>query len=193
MNETDMASDRRAWFRVADRVYLQCRRLNSTDPKKQRGSVVDFDARTEVLGELQVLDFQMQGLADRVKKEAPLAAQMIALMEQKIGLLAMVLLGEADGFLTEPRVQVDLGGGGLGFDSETAYVVDEWLGLTLVLFPELATIRAEGRVVSCTASADHAVYRTAVEFSALAEADQDRLLEHILNVQGQEIRQHLPR
>ena len=193
MSDASQEADRRAWFRIADRVYLQCRRLNPSGEAVQKAAAVDFDARTEVLGELQVLDAQMRGLADRVKKEAPLTAQMMALMEQKIGLLAMVLLGEADGFLTEPRVQVELGGGGLAFDSNTAYVVDEWLGLTLVLFPELATIRTEGRVVSCTAGADKGGYRTAVEFGALAEADQDRLLKHILNIQGQELRQHLPR
>ena len=83
--------------------------------------------------------------------------------------------------------EVNLSASGVAFSSETALTEGTHLKLEMVTYPEHNYIPVYARVVSCRQNqeSNSSDYTVAVEFEAISERDQERLMNHVLKKQAE--------
>jgi len=140
------------------------------------------------------IDARLDTIGNQLAKEFPLISEMLTLINKKIALHERIMGfdedEDEDNIFTMVR-EVNLSASGVAFSSETALTEGTHLKLEMVTYPEHNYIPVYARVVSCRQNQEgnSSDYTVAVEFEAISERDQERLMNHVLKKQAEGLKQ----
>lgn len=183
--DSEKGAERREYFRIDDDVHLTFRTLTETDYRRALESPEAEGAEPcNLVAQLHSLSSQAGHILSSIRKSDPEIAQYLALMDKKLDLVA----GIAEGTRYEdqaPNARVNIGAGGLAFPHSEALPLDTKLEVKVLLFPSYLCVSALGRVVHCEGTEEREKpYRIGLEFTRIAQGEQDALIKHVLELQS---------
>lgn len=185
--------ERRRYFRVDDIVPLAFRAISE---KELEAGLARLDAGTP---DSFTLSSRMAAISQSLRTEftlieqtSPEVARYLKALDEKLDLLAEVLLAQDPGIHELELSPVNLSAVGLAFSQMGPVERDTWLEIKMLLRPALAGICAYGKVVDCRRGDLPSVagqYRVAVELTHLREDDRELLIHHIMKAHSTWLRQ----
>lgn len=195
-----MTTERRRYFRIADRALIKYRGIAPDDLARERATLQAYELRTANLAAaLLDIDVHLQDALAALRGVDRQIAEALDLLNRKLTLLGRVVALEAGvdvagEYREHSPADVSLSGGGIALTAPDPLDLDAHLAIDLVLLPSSQALRAIGRVVDCRAAGD-AAFRIRIEFTDLRENDRDCLVQHIVRRQSvalREVRQGEP-
>ncbi len=185
-NPKPAGAERRNYLRMQDEVILRYRLL----PTAEDGAAAcceQVDRFTLAAGFLARTQ-SLRPLWQSIHNQSPEIAKYLSALDEKLNQIAQLfMLQELEGEASPCR-EVNLGAGGLGFDSSQPLPVGAVLEVRMVLPASLLGLIALARVLRCEPR-EGGTYWTAVEFTEIREQDRDLLVRHLLNRQLEARRQ----
>lgn len=187
--------EKRNFFRITDNIYLSCKATDQqgVDEGVARLSAAGYETERfmDALGDI---DKRIAALAGELEETLPEIAAAIKLLNRKAHLLGEALIKRGDNFnLAErihPNCEVSLSASGISYKAASALQMGELLELDMVLFPQLYSISAYGKVVDCRSLSEGGDgYEIGVEFVFLREEDRDFVIKHALERQSKKLRE----
>ncbi|MCP5350982.1 MAG: PilZ domain-containing protein [Oceanospirillaceae bacterium] len=176
--------ERRRFFRIDDEVGLSVYELSG---EGYGGKTID-DSEQQIEHQLALERKIRQALA-ALRPSSPQIAQALELLNQKINLLRH----DSDtAGLSYALTKVNLSACGIAFNHEHEYPIGTQLMLNIFLQPQHSLIRVQGYVASVQRgdNADEPFY-TRVDFVGLHNEHQEQLIQHLVQRQGQLLRQKM--
>ncbi len=185
-------NDRRKFFRIHDRISLKYRIVQNEDIEAEIIRTEQMQNNvTELRNAFSCLERKLMTRIDRLEQSQPLLAEVLSLFDKKLEIMQQILFHgtEEDTALADVQ-DVNLSGSGLSFESNTPISEGAKLKLDMVLLPEYKYLSLYGSVVDCRKKIDDSLYRfnVAVEFESISNANQEDIIQHVLNKQGSEIK-----
>lgn len=180
----------RRFFRLQDRVYFACRRMDG-EPAPAIPAGGDADPLLELPDKLSALTHESRPIFRRLVKDNAEVAAAIAILDKKINLLAAALIAGSLGDSGPQLRDVSLSASGVGFASEQPWPVGASVLVTLLLPPSLFKIAVRGRIVVCRPNdetPEAGAFWVGVDFCEIDERDQEFLTSHVLKKQAEEIK-----
>jgi len=187
--------ERRRYYRIADNVILNYREVSAEVMAHGIEQLkTNRMGRAQLQSALLGMDVRLQELITQIGRAREDFAEVLDLMNKKVGLLERMInawTGDRD---TEPVIDsspsdVSLSAGGLSFESSVPYETGAHLELEMVLLPSYQYIKAYGDVVS---SGEHesrpGYHRIAVNFDWIREEDRDEIIQQVFRKQAEELR-----
>jgi len=191
----DRGDERRRFFRINDAVGVAYRSL-SPEELEQDGVTVAHSVSSDPQILLQAADKTIQTLLPLVGVKQPEIAQLLEAMDQKLSFLVDQL--EVESRLVERiahRVhEVNISACGMALVVDEPLALDSVLALDLLLKPSEVHIHTRGVVVACQlaardqAEAMQGTHYVRMEFRGMGLADQELLIQHIVQRQSLLIR-----
>ena len=184
--------ERRNYFRINDEIFLNYRHLapgeSPTLPKSRGETINDCYSLTALFTSISR---QTQLLNRQIRTESPAVADYFNAVEQKLDLLARMLLLQQMDMNPGDTGEVNLSGGGVEFRTDEAVSPGCMLEMKIVVFPSHTGILTSGQVMRCQHEKTNThPYRVAVEFVHIREADRQFIIKHVLGKQSIQIREH---
>lgn len=176
--------ERRRFFRIDDEVGLSVYELSD---EGYGGKTID-DSEQQIEHQLTLERKIRQALA-ALRPSSPQIAQALELLNQKINLLRH----DSDtAGLSYALTRVNLSACGIAFNHEHEYPIGTQLMLNIFLQPQHSLIRVQGYVASVQRgdNVDEPFY-TRVDFVGLHNEFQEQLIQHLVQRQGQLLRQKM--
>lgn len=176
--------ERRRFFRIDDEVGLSVYEMSD---EGYGGKTID-ESEQQIEHQLALERKIRQSLA-ALRPSAPQVAQALELLNQKINLLRH----DADtAGLSYALTRVNLSACGIAFNHEREYPIGTQLMLNIFLQPQHSLIRVQGYVASVQTGNDLAEpFYTRVDFVGLHNEYQEQLIQHLVQRQGQLLRQKM--
>lgn len=180
--------DRRRFFRIDDNIGVAYRVLSDDEVKAQLdGSAANKDALASVAD----VNKTIHRLLDEVKVANGVLAELLTAMNSKIDCVINQL--EMDSRVVEKIVhemkQVNISACGLAFKVDQKIEAGQVLALDLLLKPDNLCLYVHGDVISTDATDDPQVFYMRVAFRGMTEADQELLIQQIVQRQGMQLRE----
>lgn len=180
-------SDRRQFFRIDDNIGVAYRVLSEDEVKDQlEGSASGKDA----LSSIADVNKTIHRLLDEVKVAHGALAELLTAMDNKINCVINQL--EMDSRVVEKIVHemkhVNISASGLAFKVDEAIETGQVLALDLLLKPDNLHLYVHGDVISSEAEAESDTYYVRAAFRNMTDADQELLIQHIVQRQGMQLR-----
>lgn len=189
---SEETQDRRRFYRIKDRVSLSYRVVQPADMEMELSRV---SRKQRELSELRnaalAIDARLDAINRQLKQENPLLAEAMVLFQRKIAVHESMLgMNDVDEASFSPAREINLSANGVAFVAETKLYRDTCLKMELVLYPESHYISLFARVVQCNQIEDDSLsgFRIAVEFTAISDEDEERIVNHIFRLQAAELR-----
>lgn len=196
MGSERMEQERRSYYRLEDRIYLQYRSAEVDEIKRGLARQQQMGDQTGDFNiQMDLVSRQLSTLRIQAQKDSPAIGQYLDLLNRKIDLLASMMVfenlhrsvGSEDGLVSTRSA--DISEGGVSFYSKTALAKDSYLALKLVVIGARIGIDTFGKVVSCQEEkGDKSRYRVGVKFIRLSDGDRRILTRYILDRQREMIR-----
>ena len=127
-----------------------------------------------------------------VLESGRLFVEAMELINRKINLLERVVLLEqspleGDSHLEHEPKEINLSGGGMAIMAECPLASGANLAIDLVLLPDNDPMRIFGNVVG-SRKIEGDQYNISIAFEEIRQEDQDRLIQHVLKRQSEELR-----
>jgi len=191
----DRGDERRRFFRINDAIGVAYRRL-SPEELDQGVVTVERGVSSDPQVLLKTLDKTIQTLLPLVGVKQPEMAQLLGAMDQKLNYLVGQL--EVESRLVERiahRVhEVNISACGMALVIDEPIALGSVLALDLLLRPSEVHIHTHGVVVACQlaerdqAEAMQGTHYVRMEFRGMGVADQELLIQHIVQRQSLLIR-----
>lgn len=189
-------SDRRNYFRLEDKVYIEYALVNQVQAAEfTQQQVNQPQARDDDNLYLDALTRQITTLTTSLRGESSVTVQAVELLNRKIDYIAGILFfdkfrtssGDGKGVRTST---VDISEGGMSFNARNPLDMNQYMRLRVVIVSARLGIETVGKVVSCHEKQhkDMHYYRIGVEFPKLHEADRRALARYIMDKQREQIR-----
>lgn len=188
-----MSSERRRYFRIRDNALVKYHIVQSDMVETERRNVHLSQIKAEnTRAALFGLETQLQDVLDTVRRSDPSVFEALELINRKINLLERIVsvdnapasAGERQAH--EPK-EINLSGGGMAITAEGPIAIDANLAIDLVLLPNNDPMQVFGRVVGCRETEGNECVISIV-FEEIRPEDQDRLVQHVLRRQSEELR-----
>jgi hypothetical protein len=189
--------NRRASFRINDRVGLRLRLLGESEYRAQRGCARTRHGRQQQLNSILAAGESQRGALRKLRDTDPTLAGYLQGLEERLEAL-LRLLGEDEQSAPEaPTHDVNLSGNGIRFRHSEALARGAHVELALRLFPSRTCLNLIGTVVRASA-ADRARGNAgrcvlAVDFPEIHPDDRELLIRHVHNLQLEHARRGLLR
>lgn len=188
-----MSTERRKYFRIQDNALVKYRVVQSEMLEQERrdvhlGQIKAENTRAALFG----LETHIQEVFETVRYQNPPLVEALELLNRKINLLERVVslehtpLGPDEHHEHEPR-EISISGGGMAITADCPLALDAHLAIDLVLLPAHDPMRIFGRVVASRED-DHGQHCISIAFEEIRPEDQDRLIQHVLQKQSEELR-----
>ena len=188
-----MTVERRKYFRIED-VALVKYRIIQTD-------MLDYECRSVYLNQVKLenaraalfgLEAHLQETFEKIRPSDPLLVEALQLINRKINLLERVVSHEnapleaGEHCEHEPK-EINLSGGGMAIKSACPLALGAHLAIDLVLLPDNDPMRVFGKVVA-SRKIEGDQYDISIAFEEIRDDDQERLIQHVLKRQSEELR-----
>jgi hypothetical protein len=174
--------DRRRFFRIDDVVGLHYCLVEEQHT---------LAGRIEQQNVLQGLDVEIATLLVQVRREQPLVADTLALLNRKLQYIARqpdtaTISGVAESALEYHTTAVNISASGVAFSTDHPYSAGSRFRLDMLLRPGDWQLPVVARVVACDAVI--AGWYLRLDYEEISQSDQDMLVRHMLVRQSQQIR-----
>ena len=144
-----------------------------------------------MLNTLNVLDSKLLLLMENLKQENPTMAAAISILNKKVMVMgSMMSQASNDGYQVNHLEQVNLSANGIAFSTTEKLESDSLLKLELVLVPEYHYSVIYGRVLNSENNEDNnSIYRTSVEFEGINDQDKEKIIQHVMKKQSDDLRE----
>lgn len=185
--------ERRQYFRIRNSLFMSYQTIEAgNEPQPLKEPQTDTSPCIYLLKELNKLEQQNKIFINSLAAvEAPVATH-ISSVNTKLRLLTQHIVTHLAVEYSE-LLQVDLSGGGVRFESQTALSVGQELKMEIVLIPEYYSIIAYAKVVDCLKISGQQSFELAIAFSRIHESDRDAIIKHVLEAQSKQLRLHKER
>lgn len=184
--------ERRQYFRIDDRISLSYRVVQTGDAEEEINRARQGYAElAELRSSLFVIDARMDDICNELKRDFPLIAELVTLVNRKIAVHEKLIgLDDYDENVMSPARDVNLSANGVAFEAETPMVEGSHLKIEMVTYPEHYYIPVYARVVSCRKSNEDKAsgYTIAVEYEAISEKDREHIMHHVFAKQAGDIK-----
>ena len=188
-----MSSERREYFRIQDSVLIKYRVIqNDMQHDVQRevelNRVRIENARAALFG----IESDFQEMCEKLKRDQPSTVGVLQILNRKINLLERVI--STEGLMPAPTEStqhqskfISLSGGGLSVCAGNPLALNAKLVIDLILLPSHEPMRIFGRVVNCR-EIERGEYDIGIEFDEIRDQDRERLIQHVLHRQSEQLR-----
>ncbi len=187
-----MTEERRRYFRIDDSMGVSYRHLGTEEAKafvqqaREQGSNFDYAAN---------FDNRIETLLDSCKIQAPIAAELIGLMNRKLNFIIQQM--DVDSSLMQhiayTMKQVNVSACGMAFINEELLQRGQQLQLDILLHPSELHVCVMAEVIACAATEaekeDGEAYFVRLNFLEISTSDQELLIQHIVKRQGAQLKQ----
>jgi c-di-GMP-binding flagellar brake protein YcgR len=190
-----MTTERRKYFRIQDVALVKYRVIQNDMLEAERrrvhlNQIKVENARAALFG----LETNLQEIFEKIRPNDPTVVEALHLINRKINLLERVVSLEnapleADEHLEHEPKEINLSGGGMAIKAECPLAVGAHLAIDLVLLPDNDPMRIFGKVIdSRRGKGDRDHYDISIVFEEIREEDKERLIQHVLRRQSEELR-----
>lgn len=188
-----MTTDRRKYFRIQDMALVKYRVIQE--------NMLDYERRSVYLNQIKVenaraalfsIETHLQEVFERLRPNDPVLVEALGLINRKINLLERVVSLETapadddEHFEHEPK-EINLSGGGMAITAACPLAAGAHLAIDLVLLPDNDPMRIFGKVIDSRRN-ESDQYNISISFAEIRDEDQDRLIQHVLRRQSEELR-----
>jgi len=185
--------ERREYFRIDDSLRLSYREIDPDTLKRriealERGQEGDFT----VLSGLAAVTQEMAGTLHRIESAQRDIAAYLKSIDRKIELLGRAFLARNSELFEQPVQSVNLSATGISFEVEASLPAGTPLELRILLTPSYSGILCYAEVIACEADGEgerEGRYHLRTRFLHLREPDRDLLIQHVIQRQGEAIRE----
>ncbi len=175
-----MTDDRRRFFRINSELDLS---IDPIKPDEVNKTIEAFDGTQPAFSMQNSYNYQIeQHMADfrRIEAAMPEVARYLAVMEQQIRRLTEIMTPEEQ-TLALVRKQVSISAQGVSYFDRQAPEKGALVSIMMRLVPSGMQLQALARVVSVlnTAVDDDDLYRIALDFEHIHEADRELIIKDI--------------
>lgn len=172
------ARNRRASFRINDRVALRVRVLAESEYRAMRAQVRVEHGRQRQLNSILAAGESQRGALRGIREDDPALAGYLQGLEQRIEALVRLLSGDDPAAADAPNHDVNLSASGIRFRHPQALVRGVHVALALRLFPSLTCLDLLGTVVRVQAL-ERGHFLLAVDFASMHDDDRELLIHHL--------------
>jgi len=186
-------NERRGYFRIEDDVLLSFQTVapevwEKLADKSSNSETNSFNLKAK----FAAIDQAIKPVRCRLRQQSEDLAGCLEAIDQKLEMLAELLLRQENDLDNLPTRKVNLSAGGISFHVQKPVKSDDILRLRLLLLPSHIGIETYARVVYCVQVENFRVgrfpYKVGVEFCHLRESDTDLIIRHVLDKQTRERR-----
>lgn len=180
--------ERRQYFRIRHSLLMSYQTIETSDeslPIKENQP--ESSSGIHLLKELNKLEQQNQSFINSLQADQATVSTYITGLNDKLSLLSHYIINNLDVDYKE-LLQVDLSGGGIRFESDTALDIEQEIKMEIVLVPEYANILTYGKVVDCHKVAGKQSFELAISFTQIHESDRDSIIKHVFEAQSKQLR-----
>jgi len=179
-----MSNDRRRFFRIEDRVYLQ---TQTVKPAELESKIEDFKLNRHQFSACDEFSSRLdEHLADlhAIQNKMPELARYLGVLQEQIDHLTNKLLPNQK-TTEEKDIRVNLSAQGISFITDETYKPVDVVELSLKLKPSRQALIIIARVVLVEDHEDndktgeYGLYRVSMDFEHIHEADREILVKHI--------------
>lgn len=127
-------------------------------------------------------------LLRRIEETSPDVAQYLSALDQKIELLAKLMLPKDVAPEAMALRTVELSATGVGLECSRSHVIGSLARMRLVLLPHYYGVELLGRIVRSEALADADGFAIGVRFERVRKAERELIIAHVLERQAAELR-----
>ncbi len=186
-----MSEERRRYFRITDSMGISYRPLGEEEARafarqaKESGGQFDYAAN---------FDNRIQTLLDACKIQAPIAAELLDLMNKKLNFVIQQMDVDAELVhrIAYSTREVNVSACGMAFANEEALAKGQQLQLDILLHPSELHVVALAEVVDCEAfstDGEDGGYFIRLDFIEINSNDQELLIQHIVKRQSVMLKQ----
>lgn len=184
--------DRRRYFRIDDHIMLKYRVVPSNEVRsvseRLRAPLPNAFSLSSDFAELKQETVLLQR---SIENSSPAVSQYMAILDKKLDMIAKVLLIQNMGADEHLWRKVNLGAGGMSFDSHVEIPVSSVLEIKLGLLPSHAGLITVGKVIRCSKKSEGVTgFNVAVCFLHVRDSDRELLVQHVLWRQAQMLREN---
>ena len=189
----DNTADRRAYFRINDRLLIQIKAMAAEAAWELGKQIVSSAAQTTHPSQpLSSLETAFHHLTDQIGHTDRDIARALRMLDEKLNLLAnnvQHLLQPVD---DTQALSVNLSAGGVSMLSEQMIAAKTPVEVNMTLLPSGLNIRAIAKVISCEQllnAQDGKAFSLRLAFTHMNETDRNILVKHTLSRQAENLRQ----
>jgi hypothetical protein len=188
-----MTTERRKYFRIQDTALVKYRVIqNDMLAHERRGVYLNQIKAENARAALFGLETHLQEIFENIRRSDPPLVEAMELINRKINLLERVVSLEqspldGDDYLEHEPKEINLSGGGMAIMAECPLAAGADLAIDLVLLPDHDPMRIFGKVVD-SRKIEGDQYNISISFEEIRQEDQDRLIQHVLRRQSEELR-----
>jgi c-di-GMP-binding flagellar brake protein YcgR len=179
-------AERRQNFRIEDTIYLEYQRVN--EMAETENSNLPLADVCLGMRQLREMDLQAKHALANIRKHHSDIAHYLTILDHKIDTLSRMVGSIGMGSDVQPTTRVNIGSGGMAFDTREALEKGEQLSLKMVLFPSHQCLQLMARVAYSHGGNGDGNYLTGLTFEDMPESQQDALIQHLLEVQSAPLR-----
>ena len=180
--------ERREYFRIEDTLSMSARQVDSQQlPKLLKQLEHGLDSDFTVMSSLAGITQGVAGVLRKIELREPDVGRYLKSIDQKIELLGRAMMMQNSDLSEQQPTTVNLSASGMGFDYPEALASGATLELKMLLRPSFTGMLVYAQVLSCEPLEEG--YHVRVDFTHIREHDRDVLIRHVLQRQGELLRQ----
>lgn len=193
MNDTTLTgSDRRAFFRINDRLVMYFVPLTGVEAEQIGNAIIDATPEAgQLTQQMSSIQKSFNHLVDQIGHSDRDIARALRMLDEKVNLLAQNVQLLHTPLNPESAIEVNLSAGGLAFMTDTAFAARSPMEIRMQLLPGGLHIRAIAKVIACDQlieSIQGKSFYLRMAFTHMSDIDRNILVKHTLNRQAEELR-----
>lgn len=184
--------EKRNYFRIDDVAILHYTVISEdTYSDRQNNDDQLLIDKLTLKARFDCISREMQPLYRVIEAGSPEIAQYLSAIDKKLNLLSEYYVEIAMSDMDMSPQRLNLGAGGIAFNSPSPVMSGSYLELRLVLLPEHIGIFSYARVVNCTRNnndPEKGSYNISAEFENLSDDVRDIITRHVLGKEQASIR-----
>tara|TARA_R110001606_G_scaffold361754_5_gene515019 strand:- start:10725 stop:11324 length:600 start_codon:yes stop_codon:yes gene_type:complete len=193
-NISEFNNDRRDFFRINDRVYLDVTELNYDEVSEVASAIKNpssMDNDSQEKRQLSTIQASLTHLIDQINHTDRQVARALRLLDDKISIISHMVQRQQN--IPDSRKMVDsnLSGGGIAFLTNFQYAYKTTLDLRIELQPSGTIVHTIANVIACDKhyeAPQHTPYYLRLVFTHMSEYDRNFLVKHTLSRQAEILR-----
>ncbi len=191
---SEFNSDRRDFFRINDKVYIDVTELNNDEVSEVASAIKNpspMDNGSQEKRQLSSIQTSLTSLIEQINHTDRQVARALRLLDDKISIISNIVQRQQNIPVSRNMVESNLSGGGIAFMTEHQYSHKATLDLRIELQPSGTIIHTIANVIACDKKYDaskDAPYFLRLVFTHMSEYDRNLLVKHILTRQAETLR-----
>jgi len=187
--------ERRGFFRIVDDVILTYRLVERAEYEQLPDKRSNRDTSAfNLKAKFAALDRSLRPILNRLEERSSDLACYLNMLNEKLDLLADILVTQEKDASNLPSQEVDLSAGGMSFQVQKPIEAGSILKLRMLLQPSGIGIETYAKVVYCKPDGKFRPggfpYRIGVEFRHMRDEDSDLITRHVLCKEANLRRRH---